>query len=161
MFFFSHVTFYGLPVTLFEKMPVILKKCPWQKTPNFARENWLVTRDKKAKKMPVKNDKWPWQFLQICKSARDNFWFLAVTKQKVPVTNQFIFLRNFKSPVKVTGFFFFSAKSSLVIHSKPGNFAFLKLWDTWGLCSGEKTAPQRPGKKSERPGKINARNEPV
>ena len=106
MFFLFPVTFFGLPVTLFEKVPVILKKCPWQKTPNFARENWLVARDKKAKKMPVKNEKWPWQFLQICKSARDNFWFLPVIKQKVPVTNQLFFLRNFKSPVKVTGFFF-------------------------------------------------------
>ena len=104
--FFSPVTFFGLPVTLFEKVPVILKKCPWQKTPNFARENWLVARDKKAKKMPVKNEKWPWQFLQICKSARDNFWFLPVIKQKVPVTKQLFFLRNFKSPVKVTGFLF-------------------------------------------------------
>ena len=113
--FFFPVTFFGLPVTLFEKVPVILKKCPWQKTPNFARENWLVARDKKAKKMPVKNEKWPWQFLQICKSARDNFWFFPVKKQKVPVTNQLFFLRNFKSPVKVTGFF--SGKSSLVIHS--------------------------------------------
>ena len=51
------------------------------------------------------------------KSGRDNFCkfakvpvtisdFLPVTKQKVPVTNQLFFLRNFKSPVKVTGFFF-------------------------------------------------------
>ena len=91
-----------------------LKKCPWQKTPNFARENWLVARDKKAKKMPVKNEKWPWQFLQICKSARDNFWFLPVTKQKVPVTNQLFFLQNFKSPVKVTGFFF---REEIIGHS--------------------------------------------
>ena len=123
--FFSPVTFFGLPVTLFEKVPVILKKCPWQKTPNFARENWLVARDKKAKKMPVKNEKWPWQYLQICKSARDNFWFLPVTKQKVPVTNQLFFLRNFKSPVKVTGFFFQGKVHWSFIHSKPGNFAFL------------------------------------
>ena len=104
--FFFPVTFFGFPVTLFEKVPVILKKCSWQKTPHFARENWLVARDKKAKKLPVKNEKWPWQFLQICKSARDNFWFLPVTKQKVPVTNQLFFLRNFKLPVKVTSFFF-------------------------------------------------------
>ena len=123
--FFFPVTFFGFPVTLFEKVPVILKKCPWQKTPNFAPENWLVARDKKAKKMPLKNEKWPWQFLQICKSARDNFWFLPVTKQKVPVTNQLFFLRNFKSPVKVTGFFFQGKVHWLFIHSKPRNFAFL------------------------------------
>ena len=104
--FFSPVTFFGLPVTLFEKVPVILRKCPWQKTPNFARENWHVARDKKAEKMPVRNEKWPWQYLQICKSAHENFWFLPVIKQKVPVTNQLFYLPNFKSPVKVTGFFF-------------------------------------------------------
>ena len=89
--FFFPVTFFGLPVTLFEKCPWFWKNARDKKTPNFARENWLVARDKKAKKLPVKNEKWPWHFLQICKSARDNFWFLPLTKQKVSVTKQLFF----------------------------------------------------------------------
>ena len=46
--FFFYVTIFGLPVTLLEKVHVILQKVPMTKTPNFAR-------DKIAKKLPVKN----------------------------------------------------------------------------------------------------------
>ena len=57
--FFFPLKILGLLVSIFEKVPVILKKCPWQKTPNFARENWRVARDKITKKVPVRNEKCP------------------------------------------------------------------------------------------------------
>ena len=83
VFFFS-VKLFVCPWNFSKKCPWNYEKCPWQKTPNFARETWLVARDKFAKKVPVKNEKCPWQF-QI----------LNLKKQKVPVTHQWFFYPNF------------------------------------------------------------------
>ena len=92
MFFFP-VTLFGLPVTFFEKVPVTLEKCPWQKTPNFAREKWRVARDKIAKKVPVKNEKCPWQFLKFCPWQNKKCPWKTIS-----------FLSNFFLPAKVTLF---------------------------------------------------------
>ena len=86
------MTFFGLPVTLFEKVPVILKKMPVTKNPKFCP--WKLTScpwQKKPKNCPWKT-----------KSGRDNFCKFA----KVPVTiSDFCPWQNKKCPWQTSYFF--------------------------------------------------------
>ena len=126
VFFFPR-QFSVCPWHLMKKDPRICVKCPWQKTLNLARENWPVARDKIAKKMPVKNEKCPWQFLQVCpwynkKCPWQTIVFLSdFFINQLKLTFFFLtFVFFFRKRGKKTTSFLFTRKSSYAIHSRYG-----------------------------------------